>query len=611
MKNNLFKSLKWFVPILVFVGIGISCSDSFLDQPAVGQASSSQLYNQAGVEQALIGAYNALKGRDNWQGSFSGWVFGGVVGQEAYKGSNSGDQSDINPLSTFTAPATNSYLGSMWAAVYDGINRSNTVLKLLALVPSGAISDGDKKRIAAEAKFLRGFYHLYGYMLWKNIPYIDETVDYSAGNYKVANDTDIIPKIIADFQMAMTDLPASGLAAGRANKYAAEAFLGKAYMYQSPPDYTKALAALKDVIDNGVNQAGTRYGLNDKFHDAFDATSDNSKESVFATQSSVNDGSGASNANPDLVLNYPYLGSLPVSCCGFYQPSMDQANSYRTSGGYPLLNGNFNSGANQLTDVAWTTGASSVAADAGPLDPRIDWTIGRTGVPFYDWGNYTGPAWVRQLSDGGPYSPKKLTFPKSEIGTYTDNSSWTPGYSAVNYNLMRFSDVLLLAAEAAVEKNTPSDLTTAMNYVNMVRNRAKNPAGFVKISSDAHKTDWQAYLDASVASKPAGNYVINTYTAGQAGFWDTQANARMTVRFERKLELGMEGHRFFDLVRWGDTTSASSNPVNLEAAYVYNASLAGAAIYGSFKFQKGKSEYFPIPQSQIDLSGGTLKQNGE
>jgi hypothetical protein len=609
MKKKFFKTLWWFVPVLVFVGV--SCSDSFLNQPAIGSASSTQLYTQAGVEQALIGAYNALKGRDSWQGSFSGWVFGGVVGQEAYKGSNSGDQSDINPLSTFTAPATNSYLGSMWAAVYDGVNRSNTVLKLLPKVPAGSISNDDIKRITAEAKFLRGFYHLYGKMLWNNIPFVDETVDYSAGNYRVPNTEDAWPKIIADFQAAASDLPASGLAAGRANKWAAKAFLGKCYMFQH--DYTNALATFQEVIGSGVNQAGTKFGLNDKFRDAFDATNDNSKESVFAIQSSVNDGSGASNANPDLVLNYPYLGSLPVSCCGFYQPSMDQANSYRTTGaGYPLLDGTYNSGNNQLADVAWTKGATSVTADALPVDPRLDWTVGRTGVPFFDWGTYTGPAWVRQLSDAGPYSPKKLTFPKSEIGAYTDNSSWTPGYSAVNYNLMRFADLLLMAAEAAVEKN---DLPTAMSYVNKVRARAANAAGFVKISSDSHKTDWQAYLDSSIPSKNAGTYAISQYTAGQSGYWDSQANARLTVRFERKLELGMEGHRFFDLVRWGDITrpgggdNTSGNPVNLQMAYEYNASLAGASIYGDFRFQKGKSEYFPIPQSQIDLSNGTLKQN--
>jgi hypothetical protein len=258
--------------------------------------------------------------------------------------------------------------------------------------------------------------------------------------------------------------------------------------------------------------------------------------------------------------------------------------------------------------VAWQKGAASVTADAGNLDPRLDWIVGRTGVPFYDWGTYSGPAWVRLSSDGGPYSPKKLTFPKTQIGTFTDNSSWTPGYSAVNFNLLRYADVLLMAAEAAVEKN---DLASALTYVNLVRARAANPAGYVKISLDASKSDWQAYLDPTISSKPAGNYNIAQYTS-----FASPAVARQAVRFERKLELGMEGHRFFDLVRWQDVTNpggalnTSGNPVNLEMAYRYNSSLAATTIYGTgFPFAKNKNEYFPIPQAQIDLMGGSLKQN--
>lgn len=598
-RKTIVRGLFWLIPILGFQMF--SCSDSFLNKPAAGSASTAQLLNQAGVEQTLIGAYNSLKGRDGWNGSFSGWVFGGVVGQEAYKGSNSGDQSDINPLSTFSAPATNSYIASKWAACYDGINRANTVLKLLAQVPAGAISAADVTRITGEARFLRGVYHFEAIKHFHMVPYIDETIDYGKGNYKVPNSSVIWPQIIADFQFAYDNLKASGMDAGRANKYAAGAFLGKAYLYSK--DFDKAFTALDDVINNGVNPAGKPYALNAKFRDAFDAGNDNSPESVFAIQASVNDGSGASNANADLVLNYPYLSSLPVSCCGFYQPSFDQANAYRTSGGLPLLDGSYNSAANALSDVAWTTGVSSVPTDNKPLDPRIDWIVGRTGVPFFDWGTYTGPAWVRQLSDAGPYSPKKLTFPKSEIGTYTDNSSWTPGYSAVNYNLIRYADVLLMAAEAAVQKATPN-LAYAVAQVNKVRTRAANPAGFVKISTDS-KTDWQAYL--ANTGNPAGNYVINNYTS----FADVPT-ALKAIHFERYLELGMEGHRFFDLVRWGETSAANTNgnPVNLESAYRYNASLAGGSIYGTgFPFVVGQKEYFPIPQGQIDLMGGALKQN--
>jgi hypothetical protein len=174
--------------------------------------------------------------------------------------------------------------------------------------------------------------------------------------------------------------------------------------------------------------------------------------------------------------------------------------------------------------------------------------------------------------------------------------------------LMRFADLLLLAAECEVEVGS---LPNAMSYVNMVRARQQNPKSWVKISSDPSKTDWQAYLDPSVASIPAGNYSIQQYTAGD-GTFSTQASARKAVHMERKLELCLEGHRFFDLVRWGEifTNNANGNPDCLQSAFLYNITLSGAAALGtSFQYQAGKSEYWPIPQTQIDLSLGKLKQN--
>jgi len=446
---------------------------------------------------------------------------------------------------------------------------------------------------------------LEGYKVFKNVPYIDESIDYTKNNFNVPNDADIIDKIIADFDWGYKNLPATNVAVGRANKWAAAAFEAKCLLYQKK--YSDALTIFNDVITKGTTAGGTKYALLPAYRSAFDAGSDNSSESVFAIQASVNDGSGANNANADLVLNYPYGGNSVVTCCGFNQPSMDLANSYRTdASGLPLLDGTYNtltpSATGALTDIAWQlAGTTSVAADAGRLDPRIDWVLGRTGVPFLDWGTYTGPAWVRSPVDGGPYTPKKYDALASQVGTFTDASSWTPGYNAVNQYLMRFSDVLLMAAECAVETN---DLATALTYVNKVRARVQDPTTWVKISKSASKSDWAAYTDSSVPSVNAGNYVISTYPS-----FPDQTYARQAVHFERKLELALEGHRFFDLVRWGETTNASGNPVNLQSAYEYNAKLAGASILGSFRFTPGKSEVFPIPQGQIDLSAGVLKQN--
>lgn len=610
MKKIYFKPQLWFM-ILTTLWLA-SCSESFLTIPAKGNLSTAQLLNQSGVEALLIGAYSALKangpsdGPGSWSGNATNWVYGSVCGQETFKGSNSGDQSDINPLSTFTAPATNSYLAAKWGSVYDGVNRCNLVLKTLPQVPKGLISDVDIARITGEARFLRGYFHFEAYKVFHNVPYVDEKVI----DINVPNDKDILPLIIADFDAAYQALPETMPAVGRVNKWAAYAFEGKCLMYQK--DYAKALPILTDVINKGKTAAGNKYALLANYRDCFDAGHDNNAEAVFAINSSVNDGAGAANADAELVLNFPYGGNSYVACCGFNTPTEDMANSYRLNGnGLPFLDGHFNDPANQLSDVTWAKGkaVSSVPRDAAPIDPRIDWTMGRTGVPFLDWGIYTGPAWVRSFIDDGPYTPKKYDALASTFGTYTDASSWTAGYEAVNMYLMRYADVLLLAAECEVEAGS---LPNAMSYVNMVRARQQNSKSWVKISSDASKTDWQAYLDPSIPSIPAGNYSIALYGTGGDATFGTPASARKAVHMERKLELCLEGHRYFDLVRWGEifTNNSNGNPDCLQSAYLYNTSLSGAAALGtSFQFQAGKSEYWPIPQTQVDLSLGKLKQN--
>ncbi|MEI9919071.1 MAG: RagB/SusD family nutrient uptake outer membrane protein [Bacteroidota bacterium] len=607
MKKTLHKIL------LCVLVLSASCSDDYLTVPAKGSLSTTQLLNQSGVESLLIGAYSALKANGvssstagAWAGNATNWVFGSVCGQETFKGGIPGEQFDINPLSTFTASATNSYLIAKWGSVYDGINRCNLVLKTLAQVPDGMISDANIERITGEAKFLRAFFHLEAYKVFHNIPYVDETVT----NFNLPNTDDALSKIIADFDAAYKSLPEVMPAAGRANKWAAYAFKGKCMLYQEK--YGEALLIFKDVIASGKTAGGNKYSLLPKFRDCFDASHDNNAESVFAINSSVNDGSGGANADAELALNYPYGGNPYVTCCGFNNPSLDLANSYRLDlNGLPILDGSFNSTANELSDITWLKdrSATSVARDVDPLDPRCDWTLGRTGVPFLDWGVYNTPAWVRSLSDGGPYTPKKYNALGSTFGTLTDKSSTTAGYEAVNMYLMRFADVLLMAAECEVEAGT---LSSAMDYVNLVRSRQLNEDSWVKISSDASKTDWQAYIDPSVASTPAGNYTIALYGTNGDVTFNTKATARKAVHMERKLELALEGHRFFDLVRWGEvfTTNANGNDDCLESAYLYNVSLAGSASLGTtFQFKTGKSEQWPIPQNQVDLSQGVLKQN--
>lgn len=604
---NLMKKIGWLVPVIMLGAY--SCNESFLEQDQKGALGDAQTYTKKGAEQLLIGAYSQLKS-SGWPASNTNWVFGSIVGGDAHKGSDGGDQSDINPIAAFTATPTNSYFDSKWTSVYDGINRCNATIKVVTKLTAAEISDADKKRIIGEARFLRGVYHFEAKKMWGNIPYIDENIDYLLNNYKVSNTVDAWPKIEADFLAAYNDLAEGGLEKGRANKWAAGAFLAKTYVYQKK--WAQAKPVLDDIIAKGTTPTGVKYGLNTIFWDNFDAAKDNSKESVFAIQASVNDGSGAANGNADIVLNYPYNNG-PGGCCGFFQPSFDLANSYRTDGsGLPLLDASFNNGANEVKSDQGLAIGDAFTPDAGNLDPRIDWTIGRRGLPYLDWGTHPGASWVRLQSNGGPYSPKKNAYLKSQEGTLTDGSSWTKGYTAANYNMIRFADVLLWAAECEAELSGGGggSLSQALDYVNQVRARMQNQANWVKRSLNPSKSDWDAFVDPNVSSELAAKYVIGLYPS-----FPDKAYALKAIHMERKLELAMEGHRFFDLVRWGETTStnAINNPVNLQGYLDYEGTKL--SIYKGVKFVVGKHEYYPIPQNQIDLTnsgsgeGAVLKQN--
>lgn len=559
--------------------IGYSCKENFLEIPATGQLDEAQLSTKKGIEGVLVSVYGQLNGRANRMASASNWVWGSIRGGDANKGTDPGDFSDINPIQRFEYQTTQGVILDKWKGNYEGVARANLVIKLLGIAQADVTED-DKKRIGGEARFLRSHYYFELKRGFNNVPFVDETKDYGTGIESVPNTVDIWPLIEADMKFAYENLPETQSAAGRANKWAAAAYLAKIYMYQKK--FTEAKTLYDLIIANGKTTNGKKYGLVPKFQDAFKAANDNNSESVFAIQAAANTGS-VNNANPEFDLNWPYnVGpNGPGNCCSFFQPSFELGNSFRTdASGLPYLDGSYNTAGKELKTDMGLKSSDPFTPDAGPVDPRLDHSIGRRGLPFLDWIDHPGNDWIRNQPNAGPYTPKKYAYYRTDVGSLQDNSSWTPGYTAINVNIIRYADVLLMAAEAEIEVGS---LEKAREYVNIVRKRAANPESFVKRANGA----------------VAANYVISVYQTPFA----SKDIARSAVRFERKLELSGEGHRFFDLVRWEIADSA----INAYLAYE-GKKLSGAL--GGTKFTAKKNEFLPVPQEQIDLLGkDVLVQN--
>jgi len=319
---------------------------------------------------------------------------------------------------------------------------------------------------------------------------------------------------------------------------------------------------------------------------------DNGPETVFAVQMSVNDGATGDNGNRGEAFNYLPGGSLiPVGGWG-NQPTFTLVNAFKTANGLPMLD-TFN-----VTDLKNNMGlpaSSPFTPDASPLDPRLDWTIARRGLPVHDWG-------INNLEvnlEGGPFNQKKvLHWKQDEGGVSSEVAGGWIQTNGTNYNMIRFADVLLWAAEAEVEIGS---LEKAEEYVNLIRARAANPSGFLH----AYVNDDPAQ---GFSATPAANYQISQYAGEFAA--NGKDYARKAVRFERRLELALEGHRFFDLQRWDLAApgymSGVINPYMIHernAWLMYPPNKPYLILNNGETFTQGKNEIYPIPLNQIDIGG--------
>lgn len=487
-------TIKYLIAFPLLALFATSCED-FLDKSPQGVPTQESFPSTA--EDAFLatnGAYVTLR---NWSYHSGGFPILDIMSDDAYKGSNPGDgAATVGVFDKFTHTADLGILDNWWNSLYEGIKRANVVIEY---VPGITMNEELKARYVAEARFLRALYYFDLVRAWGGVQLVETTTP--PLNLERSTKEEVYAFIEADLLAAIPDLEEkSELASGeigRATKGAARALLAKVYLFQD--DFPNAEKYALEVINS------EEYDLEDEFADANSVAGENGEESIFevgALQIENTEGGGNQYANTQGVRGVPNKG------WGFNRPSIDLRAAFEAD------------------------------------DPREDATIIELGEVI-DGIEIMGDSDTPNEFDNG-YAV--------EIESY-NQKVWVSGETTIsnfghNRRLLRYADVLLMAAEALNENNKAVD---ALIYLNEVRERARQ--GDEEILPDITETD--------------------------------QEKLRNIILNERRVELALEGHRFWDLVRTGKA----------------------AEVLGARGFVAGKHEVFPIPQNQIDLSQGLLEQN--
>ncbi|MCE2616543.1 RagB/SusD family nutrient uptake outer membrane protein [Phocaeicola oris] len=550
-----------------------SCGDDFLSKDPQGVLNKEALENATGVDLLTIDAYAGLTTWTNtsyspYQQSPLNWVFGGVYGGDANKGSDPGDQSVLNEVELYNTLTTNGYVEQKWVWVYMESHRVN--LALQALAKADDMNDQLKKVREGELRFIKALAYFEGIRVFgPYIPYVP--ADNEENDPNIKNDKDIYSDVMADIEAAVAQLPETQPEVGRVNAWAAKALKAKMLVYQGK--FSEAETLLADVINNGKTSNGLKYGLEDNLNNNFNALTENGKESVFALQYSnaAND-----TGNAAFCLNYPH-NSGPGGCCGFYQPSYELVNSFQVDkDGLPYLNGEYRN----LPSVSKRGGKGDpigVNDKTIAVDPRLDFAVGRYGIPYKDWG-LPADDWVRNPVNGGISIPKKHVYSKAEeaAGMKAFMNGWAPG-SCMNIEYLSLRDLILLYAECLANDGKTAE---AMAQVNIIRERAALPVNIITLPDGT----------------PAANYKIGLYPTSHPAFSDKETCMK-AIRMERKLELAMEGERWFDLARWGGDYMSKELKSYVDYEKNYITKFAAASVLSPSKTM------LPIPENQIQLKG--------
>lgn len=570
MKKILYSVLT----VLALVGT-TSCSDFLDDQKPQGVLDSDMVKDPSNVDNLVISAYAVFTTAEDINSSFSMWNFD-VRSDDAYKGGNGTSDGDVfHQLEIEQGVLTTNWnINDMWVRLYNCISRVNSAISVLETTSD---SYQLKAQRLGEMKFLRAYAHFLLKRLYKNIPFIMDAnlkqEDYNTLSNTEFNNDEGWQQIINDVEYAYNVLPVKQTDKGRPSKAAAAAFLTKAYLYkayrQDDPSSNQVTSINREdllkVIEYSnpdIYSAGG-FDLEPDFHNNFrpETQYENGVESIWAMQYSINDGTKYGNLNWSYGLIVPNIPGVTDGGCDFYKPSQNLVNAYRTDAdGHPFID-TFNNKDYDLTQDA---------------DPRLFLTVGLTGLPYEFNSKYMMDAsstWSRSNGLYGYYVTLKQNV-DPDCGYMVKGSWWgTP----MNRIVFRYADVLLERAEAYAQLNETGE---AIKLVNKIRLRAKQSTGMI----------------ANYPSDYGVKFNISTYNGSYS-----QEDALKIVKMERRLEMGMESERFFDLVRWGEAEKV----LNKYFAEETN----NCSIYGDAHFTANKNEYLPIPFSQVAASDGHYTQN--
>lgn len=574
--NKTIKSILIALPLYGGVGGGLlltSCSVD--DTKPQGMLDQETAFSHP---ENLVTAAYASMGDDWYSYPFNLWPYGDMSADDCYKGGSGLGDTGYHPMEVFSSLTNDrGEFDELWYRLYVAISRCNRAIESMKGA-DGEVAD-QNKTLYAEARFLRAHFYYKLQQMWYEVPLVLENMDNAQIEAtKQSTHDEVMQFLVKEFTYAHDNLPATGPSqTGRATRAAASAYLAKVYLnwaygdgYESTTGYAHVdTKKMENVVKYADEVLADGYDILPSFGDVFMVSNKNSVESVFAVQHSnkADDGTQFGRANWSNMLN----GCWGIWSCGwdFHKPSQNLVNAFKTKNGLPMFD-EYNKDHNTYPVNGATTGQR--------WDPRLFHTVGMPTFPYkYEELFTLTMDNSRNPADYGFYTSMK-EVPQRSKGEYYDNPWQAFG---VNDYVFRTADVMLMKAEAQIELN---ELGKALEVINKIRRRA---------------------------AKSIENYI--DYAAEQCEIieypsFPDKDYARQALRWERRLELAMEGHRFFDLRRWGMLSTTLNTYFAEEADSKYE----GKGYAGYLKqahFTKEKNEYFPIASNQINYVPGLYHQN--